>query len=96
MLFDTFIRAAIQRAPDKLKEFLDSKLTEFDQDKCKILQLEQKRPILGLSAQETNPMQVQTADWLSCSCAAQGLQGGSETLQNLHPCRYSEEEWRGP
>lgn len=81
MLFNIFIRAraAIQRAPGKLKEFLDSKLMEFDQDKCKILHLEQKNPMYGLSTQENNPMQVQTADWLGCSCADEGLQGGSGT-----------------
>lgn len=72
MLFNIFIsaRAAIQRASGKLKGFLDSKLMEFDQDERKILHLEQKNPIFGLSTWENNPMQVQTADWLGCSCAA--------------------------
>lgn len=72
MLINIFIRAraAIQETPGKTKEFLDSRLMEFDQDKCKMLHLEQQNPTFGLSAQENNPMQVLTADWLGCSWAA--------------------------
>lgn len=70
-----------------MKEFLDSKLVEVDQDKCKILHLEQKNPISGLSAEENNPMQVQIADWLGAAVQPKGCKVGQvpRDSESLHP-----------
>lgn len=57
MLLNTFIRAraAIQRAPGKLKEFLDSKLMEFDQENAKSCTWNKRVPYLDYQLEKITP-----------------------------------------